>query len=95
MSPSADTVPLQHPPASTTPDRLPTADEAVAHTLLNCLLRELSGPEHQTAVADGHLLLRLPRRGVLLRVALRRTSLLGAHQKAPALPAGAFENDIA
>ncbi|MCX5374979.1 IucA/IucC family siderophore biosynthesis protein [Streptomyces sp. NBC_00091] len=59
---------------------LPTADEAVVHTLLNCLLRELSGPEHQTAVADGHLLLWLPRRGVLLRAALRRTSLLGAHR---------------
>ncbi|MFF8268111.1 IucA/IucC family protein [Streptomyces sp. NPDC016562] len=59
---------------------LPTADEVVAHTLLNCLLRELSGPEHQTAVADGHLLLWLPRRGVLLRAALRRTSLLGAHR---------------
>ncbi|MEW2402388.1 IucA/IucC family protein [Streptomyces sp. NPDC046862] len=59
---------------------LPTADEAVAHTLLNCLLREVSGPERQTAVADGHLLLRLPRRGVLLRAALRRTSLLGAHR---------------
>ncbi|MBO8196680.1 iron transporter, partial [Streptomyces oryzae] len=55
-------------------------DEAVAHTLLNCLLREVSGPEHQTAVDDGRLLLRLPRRGVLLRVALRRTSLLGAHR---------------
>ncbi|MFF0011061.1 IucA/IucC family protein [Streptomyces sp. NPDC005374] len=59
---------------------LPTPDEAVAHTLLNCLLREVSGPEHQSVVADGHLLLRLPRRGVLLRVALRRTSLLGAHR---------------
>ncbi|MCG6495973.1 IucA/IucC family siderophore biosynthesis protein [Kitasatospora sp. A2-31] len=59
---------------------LPTADHAVAHTLLNCLLREVSAPEHQTAVADGRLLLRLPRRGVLLRVALRRTSLLGAHR---------------
>ncbi|MBT2451374.1 iron transporter [Streptomyces sp. ISL-43] len=65
---------------STAPAGLPTADEAVAHTLLNCLLRELSGPEHQTAVADGHLLLWLPRRGVLLRAALRRTSLLGAHR---------------
>ncbi|MEU8887104.1 IucA/IucC family protein [Streptomyces sp. NPDC048442] len=63
-----------------TPRGLPTADDAVAHTLLNCLLREVSGPEHQTAVTDGHLLLRLPRRGVLLRVALRRTSLLGAHR---------------
>ncbi|MFC5220104.1 IucA/IucC family protein [Streptomyces coerulescens] len=60
--------------------RLPAADEVVAHTLLNCLLREVSGPEHQSVVTDGRLLLRLPRRGVLLRVALRRTSLLGAHR---------------
>ncbi|MEU0941588.1 IucA/IucC family protein [Streptomyces canus] len=59
---------------------LPAPDDAVAHTLLNCLLREVSGPERQTVVADDHLLLRLPRRGVLLRVALRRTSLLGAHR---------------
>lgn len=59
---------------------LPTADDAVAHTLLNCLLREVSAPEHQSVVTDGRLLLRLPRRGVLLRVALRRTSLLGAHR---------------
>ncbi|KUL21264.1 iron transporter [Streptomyces regalis] len=59
---------------------MPTADEAVAHTLLNCLLREVSGPEHQTVVTDGNLLLRLPRRGALLRVALRRSSLLGAHR---------------
>ncbi|MFI9584706.1 IucA/IucC family protein [Streptomyces sp. NPDC052236] len=72
------------PPLTNTPTGLstglPTADQAVAHTLLNCLLREVSGPEHQTAVAQGHLLLRLPRRGVLLRVALRRTSLLGTHR---------------
>lgn len=60
--------------------QLPTADEAVTHTLLNCLLREISGPEHQTAVTDGTLLLRLPRQGSLLRVGLRRTSLLGAHR---------------
>ncbi|MGW1373596.1 IucA/IucC family protein [Streptomyces sp. NPDC002446] len=66
--------------APATPAGLPTADRAVAHTLLNCLLREVSGPEHQTAVDNGRLLLRLPRRGVLLRVALRRTSLLGAHR---------------
>ncbi|MFE7133207.1 IucA/IucC family protein [Streptomyces sp. NPDC057638] len=58
----------------------PTADDAVTHTLLNCLLREVSAPEHQTAVSGGHLLLRLPRRGALLRIALRRTSLLGAHR---------------
>ncbi|WP_328546189.1 IucA/IucC family protein [Streptomyces platensis] len=66
--------------APAAPAGLPTADQAVAHTLLNCLLREVSGPEHQTAVDNGRLLIRLPRRGVLLRVALRRTSLLGAHR---------------
>ncbi|MEV0096841.1 IucA/IucC family protein [Streptomyces sp. NPDC050738] len=76
MSLPTGTVPA-HP---TAPTELPTADQAVAHTLLNCLLREVSGPEHQTAVVDGHLLLRLPRAGVLLRAALRRTSLLGAHR---------------
>lgn len=74
MPPLTDSLGTTHLPT------LPTADDAVAHTLLNCLLREVSGPEHQTAVIDGHLLLRLPRRGLLLRVALRRTSLLGAHR---------------
>ncbi|MFG1794842.1 IucA/IucC family protein [Nocardia sp. NPDC049149] len=59
---------------------LPSADEVVAHTLLNCLLRELSGPEQQVTVAGDQLLLRLPRRGVRLRVRLRRTSLIGAHR---------------
>ncbi|MFE6162546.1 IucA/IucC family protein [Streptomyces sp. NPDC056486] len=68
------------PVAGAAPTGLPSADQAVTHTLLNCLLREVSGPEHQTAVVDGDLLLRLPRRGVLLRVALRRASLLGAHR---------------
>jgi siderophore synthetase component len=62
------------------PTALPTADHVVAHTLLNCLLREVSGPEHQTCVTGGRLLLRLPRRGVLLRVELRRASLIGAHR---------------
>ncbi|MEU2211694.1 IucA/IucC family protein [Streptomyces hygroscopicus] len=57
-----------------------SADLVTAHTLLNCLLREVSGPEHQTAVADGWLRLRLPRCGVVLRVGLRRTSLIGAHR---------------
>lgn len=77
---TASAAPRAFAAASAVPAGLPTADEAVVHTLLNCLLRELSGPEHQTAVADGHLLLWLPRRGVLLRAALRRTSLLGAHR---------------
>ncbi|WP_445399076.1 IucA/IucC family protein [Streptomyces sp. LE64] len=72
---------LSGPPCAPAPvPDLPGADLAVAHTLLNCLLREVSGPERQAAVIGGHLLLRLPRRGVLLRVALRRTSLLGAHR---------------
>ncbi|AZK92578.1 MULTISPECIES: IucA/IucC family protein [Streptomyces] len=67
--------PFAGPPAG-----LPTPGDAVSHTLLNCLLREVSEPERQTAVSGGRLLLRLPRAGVLLRVALRRTSLLGAHR---------------
>ncbi|GAA1507357.1 IucA/IucC family protein [Streptomyces synnematoformans] len=67
-------------PSSAAPSRPPTADDAVAHTLLNCLLREVCGPEGAATVDDGRLLLRLSRRGVLLRVALRRTSLLGAHR---------------
>ncbi|MEV5596845.1 IucA/IucC family protein [Streptomyces sp. NPDC052496] len=57
-----------------------TADEPVAHTLLNCLLREICGPEQQTALEGAHLLLRLPRCGELLRVGLRRPSLTGAHR---------------
>ncbi|GAB2728599.1 IucA/IucC family protein [Kitasatospora kifunensis] len=72
--------PSRTPSPSLAPTALPEADHVVAHTLVNCLLREVSGPEHQTAVDEGRLLLRLPRRGVLLRVALRRTSLLGAHR---------------
>ncbi|MFI8242938.1 IucA/IucC family protein [Streptomyces sp. NPDC085866] len=57
-----------------------TADAVTAHTLLNCLIREVSAPEHQATVDDGHLLLRLPRRGLLLRARLRRVSLIGAHR---------------
>jgi siderophore synthetase component len=57
-----------------------TADAVTAHTLLNCLIREVSAPEHQVTVDDDHLLLRLPRRGILLRAPLRRVSLIGAHR---------------
>ncbi|MER5636865.1 IucA/IucC family protein [Kitasatospora sp. NPDC002227] len=67
-------------PTSTVLTSLPAADHVVAHTLLNCLLREVSAPEHQTAVCDGWLRLRLPRRGVELRVELRRSSIAGAHR---------------
>jgi siderophore synthetase component len=57
-----------------------TADAVTAHTLLNCLIREVSAPEHQVTVDHSRLLLRLPRRGVLLRCRLRRVSLIGAHR---------------
>jgi siderophore synthetase component len=57
-----------------------TADDVTAHTMLNCLIREVSGPEHQVTVDHGQLLLRLPRRGVLLRIAVARVSLIGAHR---------------
>ncbi|MFI5675566.1 IucA/IucC family protein [Streptomyces cellulosae] len=57
-----------------------TADTVTAHTLLNCLIREVSAPERQITVEDGHLLLRLPRRDILLRVPLRRVSLICAHR---------------
>ncbi|AJE87623.1 siderophore biosynthesis protein [Streptomyces albus] len=81
--PSLTNPPLAHPPATTvsaSPTALPTPEEAVSYNLLNCLLREVSGPEHQSAVSGGRLLLRLPHCGVVLAVGLRRTSLLGAHR---------------
>ncbi|WP_055489126.1 IucA/IucC family siderophore biosynthesis protein [Streptomyces sp. TP-A0356] len=71
---------------STTPARVPTgspartADAVTAQTLLNCLIREVSAPERQVTIDDDHLLLWLPRRDVLLRVPLRRVSLIGAHR---------------
>ncbi|WTW98781.1 iron transporter [Streptomycetaceae bacterium NBC_01309] len=68
------------PAPDSRPPEVPTADVATTHTLLNCLLREVSGPEHQAAVTDGHLLIRLPRADALLRVRVRRTSLTGAHR---------------
>ncbi|MEU5312660.1 IucA/IucC family protein [Streptomyces sp. NPDC021562] len=76
-APHTDRTAAAHAPAAE-PAR--TADLVTAHTLLNCLVREVSAPEHQVTVVDDHLLLRLPRRGLLLRAALRRTSLIGAHR---------------
>ncbi len=72
------TLPTVEAAPTDTPAR--AADLATAHTLLNCLVREVSSPERQVTVADGHLLVRLPRRGVLLRVPLRRLSMIGAHR---------------
>ncbi|WP_329042421.1 iron transporter [Streptomyces sp. NBC_00178] len=72
---------------STTTDRTPApvlahppdADEAVGHTILNCLLREATAAEDRTL--DGErLVVRLPHQGLLLGVGVRRRSLLGAHR---------------
>jgi Siderophore synthetase component len=57
-----------------------TADTVTTHTLLNCLMREVSSPERQAIVSGGHLVLRLPRSDASLRAAVRRTSLIGAHR---------------
>lgn len=65
---------------ATTDSPARVADAVTAHTLLNCLIRELSAPERQVTVDKDHLRLWLPRRDVLLRVPLRRISLIGAHR---------------
>ena len=71
---STTTVPAPTGPAAQ------TADVVSAHTLLNCLIREVSAPEHQVTVERDHVLLRLPRCDIVLRVRLRRVSLIGAHR---------------
>ncbi|MFG1808072.1 IucA/IucC family protein [Streptomyces sp. NPDC049040] len=73
-------MPWSSAPPPTAARELPPPDDAVAHTLLNCLLREVSAPEQAATVSGGRLLLRLPHHGTRLRVAIRRTSLLGAHR---------------
>jgi siderophore synthetase component len=55
-------------------------EDVVSHTLLNCLLRELSLPEGQADVVGNHLVVRLPRADRTLRVRLRRHSRAGAHR---------------
>ncbi|MFF7748966.1 IucA/IucC family protein [Streptomyces sp. NPDC007971] len=68
------------PTAATPTTPAQTADTVTTHTLLNCLIREVSAPERQVTVDRDHLLLRLPRRDLLLRARLRRVSLIGAHR---------------
>lgn len=46
------------------------ADELTCQALLNCLVREVSGPEQQTWRDDGRLVIRLARSGTLLRAEL-------------------------
>jgi siderophore synthetase component len=57
-----------------------SADHVVAHTLLNCFLREVAGPAGQARLAGGWLHLRLPGLDRTLRIAVRRRSLAGAHR---------------
>jgi siderophore synthetase component len=52
-----------------------SADHVVVHTLVNCFTREVPG---RTELADDQLYLRLSRSR--LRIAVRRTSLSGAHR---------------
>jgi siderophore synthetase component len=75
---------------------LPPVDDVVSHSLLNCLLRELSTPEGQADVVADHLVVRLPRADRVLRVRLRRPSRAGAHRFAgPAeVPDGAHWRPI-
>jgi siderophore synthetase component len=63
-------------------DRVTTvsADHVVAHTLLNCFIREVAGPERQATLVGDELHLRLTRLDRTLRVAVRRRSLAGAHR---------------
>ncbi|MEO3818577.1 IucA/IucC family protein [Plantactinospora sp. B24E8] len=56
------------------------ADLASAHTLLGCVAREVAGPDRQASLADGYALVRLARTDVLLRCAVARVSMVGAHR---------------
>jgi siderophore synthetase component len=49
-------------------------DTLTAQALLNCLVREVSGPEEQAWESDGHLMVRLARSDRLLRATSRRPS---------------------
>ena len=72
-------VPVPHPDPDRDSDRDPDhiADEVSAHTLLNCLIREVAGPGGELSTGGGYAVVRLPHCGRRLRVRLRRTSLLG------------------
>jgi siderophore synthetase component len=53
------------------------ADEATRAALLNCLVREVCGPERQVWRAGGWLTVRLPRVGIALRARLARPGSYG------------------
>ncbi|GAA4240730.1 IucA/IucC family protein [Actinomadura meridiana] len=60
-----------------------SADEATSTALLNCLIREVCGPEQQTWPDGAHLVARLPRAGVMLRTGLTRPPVGAALRLAP------------
>jgi siderophore synthetase component len=63
------------------PDAVPTeADLITAHTLLGCVVREVAGPDGQTRIDSGYLVVRLPYTGHLLRARLCRASTVAAHR---------------
>ncbi|WP_216698998.1 IucA/IucC family protein [Arthrobacter sp. Br18] len=72
-------------PILTRPRLASEADLTSAHTLLGCLIREVSAPDGQMWVDGGHLLLRLPHIGSLLRARLLRVSTVAAHRFAGAI----------
>jgi siderophore synthetase component len=61
-------------------DATVSADHVVAHTLLNCFVREVAAPAGHAELVDGHLHLRLSGLDRRLRITVRRTSLAGAHR---------------
>ncbi|NDU75249.1 IucA/IucC family protein [Actinomadura sp. DSM 109109] len=60
-----------------------TADDATATALLNCLIREVCGPEQQVWPDGARLVFRLPRAGVVLRAGLRRPPVGATLRLAP------------
>ncbi|MCP2336462.1 IucA/IucC family protein [Actinomadura rupiterrae] len=61
-----------HAHTAPAPAALAAAADGTATALLNCLVREVCGPERQLWTRDDRLVMRLPRVGVLLRARLAR-----------------------
>lgn len=59
---------------------LPDADLASAHGLLGCLVREVAGPDSQTVLSDGYLLVHLAHISATLRARVARVSAVAMHR---------------
>lgn len=66
-----------------------SADHMVAHTLLNCVVRELGNAR----IVDDHLHVLLPHQDRTLRIEVRRRSLTGAHRFTGPVRSGQSELD--